>query len=178
MRSPQNKGFPQQQPAYYAMNPTHQDSLTASIKNMEARIDYVDSPGRKKTSAGESSPTLYPPAQNKFTPHFPTSNELRPQDSTNDQFLRGSCSNVLRKFDQASLTTSLRNTTHYNPINKFPTSPTESKKQPVEPNPFKNSNASKGGTDSTSSSGTYLQKPAERSRPNEAMSRTPSKLFG
>lgn len=46
-----------------------------------------------------------------------------------------------------------------------------------EANPFKSSTASKGGTESTSSSGTYLQKPAERTRANEAMSRTPSKLF-
>lgn len=160
VRSPQNKPFPQQQSPFYPINPNHHESLTSSIKNMEARIDNVESPGRKKLPSGESSPILYPHTQNKFTPTFPSSNQLRPEETINEQFLRGSCSNVLRKYQQTNLTTSLRNTTHFNPINKFPTSPTESRKHPQDTNPFKNSTASKGGTDSTSSSGTYIQKSA------------------
>jgi hypothetical protein len=95
VRSP--KGFPQQQP-YHPINSAHHENLSSSIKNMEARIDNVESPGRKKISTGESSPTLYPPSQNKFAPTFPSGGELRAEDGTNDQFLRGSCSNVLRKF--------------------------------------------------------------------------------
>jgi hypothetical protein len=178
LRSPQGKGFPQQQP-YFPTHHNHQENLSASIKTLEARIDNVESPGRKKLNAGENSPSLFIPNENKFKPHFPSSNDLRVDDLPNEQFLRGSCSNVLRKFEQTSnLTTSLRNTTHFNPISKFPSSPSESRKHPEEANPFKSSNASKGGTESTSSSGTYLQKPADKSRANEAMSRTPSKLFG
>ncbi len=74
IRSPQNKAFPQQQPSYHLINPPHHEGLSSSIKNIEARIDNVESPGRKKLSNGESSPTLYPPSQNRFTPTFPSSN--------------------------------------------------------------------------------------------------------
>jgi|688.fasta_scaffold336401_1 hypothetical protein len=73
-RSP--KGFPQQQP-YFQISQAHQENLSASIKNMEARLDHVESPGRKKISTGESSPTLYPPGHNKFAPTFPSGNDLR-----------------------------------------------------------------------------------------------------
>ena len=117
------KGFPTQQ-LLFPLNQNHQENLTASIKNMEARLDHVESPGRKKINNGESSPTLYPLTHNKFAPTFPSGKELRVEEPNTEQFLRGSCSNVLRKFEQASITTSLRNTTHFNPINKFPTSPT------------------------------------------------------
>jgi hypothetical protein len=96
---------------------------------------------------------------------------MRQGDSSNDTFLRSSCSNILRKMDQGSnVSTNLRNTTHFNPINKFPMSPSEIRK-PAEDNPFKSSNVSKGGTESTSSSGTYLQRPSDK-----AISRTPSKI--
>lgn len=98
VRSPQNKGFPQPQPPYFPINPTHHESLTASIKNMEARIDNVDSPGRKKFNTGENSPSLFPTGQSKFGPPHPNNNELKVEDTGNEQFLRGSCSNVLRKF--------------------------------------------------------------------------------
>jgi hypothetical protein len=73
-RSP--KGFLQQQP-YFQISQAHQENLSASIKNMEARLDHVESPGRKKISTGESSPTLYPPGHNKFAPTFPSGNDLR-----------------------------------------------------------------------------------------------------
>jgi|LakMenE18May11ns_1017448.scaffolds.fasta_scaffold9614035_1 hypothetical protein len=107
---------------------------------------------------GEASPTLFQ-SDPKFKTHFSNNSELRPGDSSNDTFLRSSCSNILRKMDQGSnIATSLRNTTHFNPINKFPMSPSDMKK-PSEDNPFKSSNVSKGGTESTSSSGTYLQRP-------------------
>ncbi len=44
-----------------------------------------------------------------------------------------------------NVSTNLRNTTHFNPMNKFPMSPSEIRK-PAEDNPFKSSNVSKGGT--------------------------------
>jgi hypothetical protein len=68
------------------------------------------------------------------------------------------------------MASNLRNTTHFNPMSKFPMSPSEIRK-PAEDNPFKSSNVSKGGTESTSSSGTYIQRPSEK-----AISRTPSKI--
>lgn len=59
----------------------------------------------------------------KFRPFYNNS-ELKVEE-THDQFLRGSCSNVLRKFEQNQHSgINLRNTTHFNPINRFPISPT------------------------------------------------------
>lgn len=77
LRSPQNKGFPQQQPPFFPTHHNHQDNLAASIKSLEARIENVESPGRKKVATGESSPTLFSSTDNKYKPQFPTSTELK-----------------------------------------------------------------------------------------------------
>ena len=110
-----------------------------------------ESPNRKKMN-GQSSPNIYNhQAQSRFKPQFMNNSELRVEE-TSQHLLRGSCSNLFKKFepknDHQTISTnnlgaSLRNTTHFNPINKFPTHNAEIKKPFEDSNPFKNSNASK-----------------------------------
>jgi len=86
----------------------------------------VDSPTRKKFVPGDGSPFLYSQAtvaNNNVglgKSFFPPNQRVNGGESPNDQFLRGSCSNVLRKFDSdANLGTSMRNTTRFNASSKL-----------------------------------------------------------
>lgn len=61
---------------------------------------------------------------NRFRQQYPQGQQTqqnqydsRNEDQAREQELRGSCQNVLKKFEYSNL----RNTTHFNPLNKFST---------------------------------------------------------
>lgn len=120
------KSFPVQ-----ANKPTQlqrQEDLAQKISSLEEGHVFTDSPTRKKYVPGDGSPFLYTQstaANSNMGPgksFFPPNQRSNGGESPNDQFLRGSCSNVLRKFDSdASLGTSMRNTTRFNVTNKLAT---------------------------------------------------------
>ena len=91
----------------------------------------------KKVNSGPESPfipgkTITPNAnESKYKSYFPPNVKGQATDNGNDDFLRASCSNVLRKqeSDINLGKSSLRNTTKFNISNKFSGSGmTESKK--------------------------------------------------
>lgn len=86
-----------------------------------------------------------------------------PEESSHDQFLRGSCSNLLmKKFESSNnLGSSLRNTTHFKPL-KFPPGAELKKSSEVGGASFKNSGIKGGPQESPSC--TLLRPPQERFR--------------
>ena len=92
------KGFP----VDGSKTPNHQrqEHLASAIRNLEDSNASIDSPQLKKFNAGKESPFLSGQGNSgdsKFKAVFPGGKETG-GESPGDQFLRGSCSNVLRKF--------------------------------------------------------------------------------
>lgn len=103
MRSPPSKGFPMPAPLY--LHP-HPDPIPASIRQMENKIEGVEREVKKKLASDPPYPPKYDLNESRFR---------SPQEEPIQEYLlRGSCQNILRKFDYSNL----RNTTHFNPMAK------------------------------------------------------------
>lgn len=120
-------------------------------------------------------PTSSSAIDNKIKTQFLNNSENKSEEHTIDVNLRGSCSNVLRKCQQTNLTASLRNTTHFNPVNKFNVTTPNLKKQQNDAASFKTSFVCKTPT---AESANFL-KPSDKFKNcatnGSASSRTPIK---
>jgi hypothetical protein len=89
----------------------HGDTMAQNIRQQEAKIE-----GLMKKKYSQDFPEIQvlktEGADSRVRPHFPT--KASSEEVLTEQMLRGSCQNVLKKFDYASL----RNTTNFNPIEK------------------------------------------------------------
>jgi hypothetical protein len=90
-----------------------------NIRQQESKLEGVESLVRKKYSQAEM------PFKGLST-----------EEPLSEQFLRGSCQNAVRKFDY----TALRNTTHFNPMSKFPSTQNELRRSPGAEDPHRHGN--------------------------------------
>lgn len=115
LRSGPGKGFPM--PAGYGSH-SGQEHIHSSIKQMENKIEGMETLIKKKY-VEPNSPTL--PAYSRPENGDPRARGqyLAPpvEEPLSQEMLRGSCQNILKKFDYSNL----RNTTHFNPMNKVTT---------------------------------------------------------
>lgn len=120
MRSPTNKPF--LVPGHYP--PSNQgESNAVSLKQLENKLEGL---AIKKPSQPESNYQSQPMLRDGFDSRFRGQHPFGNEDQLSEQLLRGSCQNIMRKFDYNTL----RNTTHFNPLGKPPTTHNELRRSP------------------------------------------------
>lgn len=120
LRSPNNKPF--QMPQHYN-NSNMQDNVS-SIKQLENKLEGLTI---KKNSQVESNYQSQPVLREGFDARFKgQQHPFSTEEPLSETLLRGSCQNIMRKFDYNNL----RNTTHFNPLGKPPTTHNELRRSP------------------------------------------------
>lgn len=127
LRSPVSKPYP------FPAHNSHLNQQESNIRQLENKLEGLCV---KKTIQQE---TPYQPQQQLRDPpegRFKGHNIFEQQEPLNEQLLRGSCQNFMKKFDY----TTLRNTTHFNPLNKPPSAPNELRRSPPQQDQHRNQN--------------------------------------
>jgi hypothetical protein len=147
LRSPASKPYPF--PPHYSLL----NQQESNIKQLENKLEGF---GVKKTTQQEvpyqPQQQLRDPPEGRFKGQYLFAHE----EPLSEQQLRGSCQNIIRKFDY----TALRNTTHFNPLNKPPSAPNELRRSPPQEDQHRNQNPNVNRTLAQEPSNTFL-------RPNE-----------
>lgn len=127
LRSPTNKPYPF--PAHYSLV----NQQESNIKQLENKLEGF---GVKKTIQQETPYQLQQQPRDPPEPRFKGQYPFAQEEPLSEQVLRGSCQNIMRKFDY----TALRNTTHFNPLNKQPSAHNELRRSPPQEDQPRNQN--------------------------------------
>jgi hypothetical protein len=128
MRSPTAKAY--QFPAHYSFV----NQQESSIKQLENKLEGL---AVKKSS--QPDPNYQPQALQREggEGRFKGQNPFLPEEHLSEQMLRGSCQNFIRKFDYSAL----RNTTHFNPLAKPPSTHNELRRSPAQEDQYRSTNS-------------------------------------
>lgn len=109
MRSPNSKVYQNNQ-----YNVNQPESIPNSIRQLQNKLEGVEGLVKKKFTQIESHPYAQKveTSDNRPKNQFPN---YQLEEPLSEHQLRGSCQNIIKKFDYNNL----RNTTHFNPMNKF-----------------------------------------------------------
>jgi hypothetical protein len=148
LRSPPGKPYPF--PAHYSVL----NQQESSIKHLENKLEgFAVKKGTQPEPTYQPQPQLRDTAEGRFKVQHPFGQE----EQLSEQLLRGSCQNIMRKFDY----TALRNTTHFNPLNKPPSAPNELRRSPPQEDLYRNQNPNPNKTLAQEPSNTFLR-PSEK----------------